>query len=99
MKMKLYTAPDGIRWGVIVQSPGASNAMVLFRHPDGESSRLDRYNWIISKGPEARSVTARLDKEKVLEQLEPAEIARLFARSMPVSRASSVNAGPEPIPA
>jgi len=99
MKMKLYTAPDGIRWGVIVQSPGASNAMVLFRHPDGESSRLDRYNWIISKGPEARSVTARLDKEKVLEQLEPAEIARLFARSMPVSRGSSVNAGPEPIPA
>jgi len=99
MKTKPYNAPDGTRWTVSVTSPGASNAMILFRHPDGESSRLDRYNWVISKGPEARSVTARLDVQKVLDQLEPQEIARLFARSYPVSRASTVNAGPEPIPA
>jgi hypothetical protein len=95
--MKTYTAPDGTTWGVVVQSPGASNAMVLFRHPDGGSSRLDRYNWFLNKGPEARSVTARVDPKKVLDQLEPAEIARLFARSIPVSRQSSFNEGPEPI--
>ena len=50
------------------------------------TSRLDRYNWVINQGPEARSVTARLVPEKVLEQLDDAEIKRLFGRSMPVSR-------------
>jgi hypothetical protein len=94
--MKSYSAPDGITWGVTITSPGASNAMILFRHPDGSSSHLDRYNWVISSGPESRSVTARLVPARVLEQLEPAQIARLFARSMPVSRQSSFNAAPEP---
>jgi hypothetical protein len=84
--MKTYTAPDGTNWGVGVQSPGSSNAMIVFRHPDGRTSRLDRYNWIISQGPEARSVTSRLSPEKVLEQLDPATITRLFQRSMSVSR-------------
>jgi hypothetical protein len=88
--MKTYTAPDGTSWGVTVQAPGTSNAMVLFRHPDGNSSRLDRYNWVLNQGPEARSVTARLDPDRMLERLEPAEIARLFARSIPVSRPTSV---------
>lgn len=95
--MKTYTAPDGTSWRVAVESPGASNAMIVFRNPDGGSSRLDRYNWVINKGPEARSVTARVSPDKVLDQLEPAEIARLFARSMPVSRKSSFNEGPEPV--
>jgi hypothetical protein len=84
--MKTYTAPDGTNWSVGVQSPGSSNAMIVFRHPDGRTSRLDRYNWIISQGPEARSVTSRLSPEKVLEQLDPATITRLFQRSMSVSR-------------
>ena len=95
--MKTYTAPDGTNWGVDIQSPGASNSIILFRHPDGGSSRLDRYNWVINKGPEARSVTARVVPAKVLEQLEPNEIARLFARSMPVSRRSNLNPAPEPV--
>ena len=95
--MKTYTAPDGTTWGVVIQSPGASNAMILFRHPDGGSSRLDRYNWVLNKGPEARSVTARVDVKKVLDQLEPPEIARLFARSIPVSRQSSFNEAPAPV--
>jgi hypothetical protein len=69
-----------------VQSPGSSNAMILFRHPDGRTSRLDRYNWIISQGPEARSVTSRLSPDKVLEHLNATEIAALFKRSMPVSK-------------
>ena len=84
--MKTYKSPDGTTWKVIVQNPGSSNAMVLFRHPDGESSRLDRYNWYISNGPEARSVTSRLSREKVLEHLNAKEIEILFRRSMAVSR-------------
>jgi hypothetical protein len=84
--MKTYKSPDGITWKVDVASPGSSNAMVVFRHPDGVSSRRDRYNWYISHGPEARSVTSRLVPEKVLEHLNNTEIATLFKRSMPVSR-------------
>ena len=84
--MKTHTSADGTTWKVVVQSPGSSNAMVVFRHPDGDSSRLDRYNWYISQGPEARSVTSRLSPAKVLEHLNPSEISALFRRSMPVSR-------------
>jgi hypothetical protein len=84
--MKTFRSRDGVEWKVDVVLPGSSNAMVLFRHPDGESARLDRYNWFISRGPEARSVTSRLSPERVMEQLDDAAIARLFARSMPVSR-------------
>jgi hypothetical protein len=92
---KTYSAPDGTAWGVTIQSPGSSNAMILFRHPDGDSSRKDRYNWVISSGPEARSVTSRLSPAKVLDSLHAADLARLFARSMPVSRADPLNHGPE----
>ncbi len=92
--MKTYTAPDGTTWSVSVQTPGSSNAVILFRHPDGRSSRLDRYNWIISRGPESRSVTARLDPDKVLEGLDAGTIMRLFQRSMPVSRKDPLQ-GPE----
>ena len=84
--MKTYTSPDGVLWKVIVQNPGSSNVMVLFRHPDGESSRKDRYNWYISRGPEARSVTSRLSPQKVLDILDDATLAQLFRRSMRVSR-------------
>ena len=84
--MKTITSPDGTTWGVDIQSPGSSNAMIMFRHPDGRSSRLDRYNWVINQGPEARSVTARVSPDKVLEQLDESEIRRLFQRSMSVSR-------------
>lgn len=95
--MKTYKSPDGTTWGVLVQSPGSSNAMVVFRHPDGESSRLDRYNWYISHGPESRSVTSRLSPDKVLEHLNAAEIAALFKRSMPVSRPDPLSMGKGPV--
>jgi hypothetical protein len=88
--MKTFTASDGTIWGVNIQSPGSSNAMILFRHPDGRTSRLDRYNWVITQGPEARSVTSRLQPEKVLEGLDATAIQRLFARSMAVSRPDSL---------
>ena len=48
--MKSLTAPDGTIWKVDIQSPGSSNAMIIFRHPDGRTSRLDRYNWVINQG-------------------------------------------------
>lgn len=84
--MKTHQSTDGVVWSVVVQSPGSSNAMVLFRHPDGQSSRQDRYNWFISQSAESRSVTSRLSPDKVLEHLNASEIAALFRRSMPVSR-------------
>ena len=85
--MKVYEAPDGTRWGVEVTLPGSSNALVYFHHPDGRTARRDRYAWYIGHGPEARSVTARLSPEKVLAALTDEDIARLFRRSMPISRA------------
>lgn len=84
--MRTYKAADGVQWGVTVVLPGSSNAMVLFRHPDGSSSHGDRYNWYLSKAPEARSVTSRLSPEKVLQEIDDAALARLFVRSMAVSR-------------
>lgn len=84
--MKSFTAPDGTAWKVEAALPGSSNVMIVFRHPDGRSSRMDRYNWFISKGPEARSVTSRLSTKDVLKQLDDTAIAMLFSRSMPVSR-------------
>ena len=84
--MRTYDSSDGTRWRVDVALPGSSNAMVIFRHPDGDSSGRDRYNWFISQGPEARSVTSRLSPARVMEQIDDALLKRLFARSMPVSR-------------
>ena len=84
--MKSFTGPDGTEWKVEATLPGSSNVMVVFRHPDGDSSRMDRYNWYISKGPEARSVTSRLSAKDILKQLDDTAIAMLFSRSMPVSR-------------
>lgn len=84
-KIRSFTGPDGTNWKVDIQSPGSSNAMVLFRHPDSRSARLDRYAWYITSGAEAHDVTARLDKRSVLESLGDADVQRLFRRSMPVS--------------
>lgn len=84
--MKTFTAPDGTVWGIAIRSPGSSNAMIVFRHPDGRSSRRDRYNWVINRGPGALRVTSRLAPDEVLQQLDDRQIARLFSRSMPVSR-------------
>jgi hypothetical protein len=90
--MKTFTSPDGVIWKIVVQNPGSSNAMVVFRHPDGASSRKDRYNWYISKGPEARSVTSRLVPQKVLDSLDDNALAQLFRRSMRVSRQDPLKA-------
>ena len=84
--MKPWRAPDGTQWVVDVVLPGSSNAMVMFYHPGGKTARLDRYNWYISNGPEARSVTSRLSEKKLLDSLSEDTLAQLFRRSMKVSR-------------
>jgi hypothetical protein len=83
--MRSFTGPDGTNWKVEVTSPGASNAMVVFRHPDGRTSRRDRYAWYINAGAESHDVTARLNRGTVLDSLGDAEVQRLYRRSMPVS--------------
>ena len=93
---KTFSAPDGTTWLVEAKSPGASNAMILFRHPDGQRSGLDRYNWFLWNGPEARSVTARLKTKNVLEHVDDAALATLFRRSMPIT---TVNPPPDILPA
>lgn len=84
--MKVFTAPDGTPWSVELGPPGASNALVIFRHPDGRGSSRDRYNWINWPGGESQNVTARLEKDRILSSLSDDGIARLFHRSMPVSK-------------
>lgn len=83
--MKGFTAPDGTVWGVEVQSPSSSNAVIVFHHPNGTTARLDRYAWYQEEGPKANDVTARLDPKQLLEQLSDDIIARLFRRSMPIN--------------
>jgi len=84
--MRTWRSPDGTRWAVEVDIPGSSNALVIFRHPSGKSARLDRYNWYLSNGPEARSVTSRLSPIDVLLSLSDDALAQLFRRSMKISR-------------
>lgn len=92
---RLYKAPDGTHWGAEVSNPGASNALVTFHHPIGRTAGLDRYAWFISRGPESKSVTARLSPKQVLESISDDELARLFRRSMPVSRARTPYTSPK----
>jgi hypothetical protein len=91
--MREFRGPDGTLWRVEVRTPGSSNAMIVFHHPDVRSSSRNRYAWYISNGPEARNVTARLAPAQVLESLGDRDLARLFRRSMPISTGY-----PEPAP-
>ncbi len=85
--MRTFQSANGVRWGVEVMLPGASHAMVVFRHPNGRTSRLDRYAWRNIEAPEARDVTARLDADKVATQLTDDDLALLFRRSMRIAAA------------
>ena len=78
-----YQSPDGLTWKVLVQLPSHSSAMLVYQHPDGQSSKLDRYAWINS----ARTTDPRerLLAKDVLGALSDDDIARLFRRSMMVS--------------
>lgn len=87
--MRVFQSADGVRWGVEVQSPGASNAMVVFHHPNGRTARFDRYAWAQLDRPEALNVTARLDPAGVLDSLTDRDLTRLFRRSMRISASAT----------
>jgi hypothetical protein len=87
--MRTFQSPDGTLWTVVVTNPGASNAMVVFKHPDGRTARRDRYNWYQARTPEARNVTSRLEPRRVLESITDEELALLFRRSMLISAADN----------
>ena len=78
-----FRAPDGTTWTAEVRAPSASNAMVVFLHPD-RLARRDRYVWWNADLPEARDVTARLEARAVLDRLDDRALLRLYGRSMPV---------------
>ncbi|MGQ0538849.1 MAG: hypothetical protein ACT4R6_07890 [Gemmatimonadaceae bacterium] len=82
--MKPFAGPDGTAWGVEVQVPSNSNALVVFHHPNGATARLDRYAWHQERGEPANDVTARLDPKRLLERMGEEDLARLFRRSMPI---------------
>jgi len=87
MKSKrTFRSPDGVHWAVDIDLAGSSNAMVTFRHPRGATARLDRYNWYLSNGPEARNVTSHLSSKAILDSLDDAAMTKLYERSMNISR-------------
>ena len=81
--MREYRSPDGLTWKVLVQLPSHSGAMLVYQHPDGRSSKLDRYAWINSE--KTTDPRERLTSKSVLDALTDADFARLFRRSMMVS--------------
>lgn len=82
--MRTYSAPDGTAWAIDVKVPSNSSAMVVFKHPDGETARRDRYAWYNAHLPESHDPRARLSPKQVLGVLTDADVARLFRRAMPV---------------
>ncbi|MGZ8379625.1 MAG: hypothetical protein ACXWZS_09890 [Gemmatirosa sp.] len=80
---RAYRAPDGTTWTVEVRAPGASNAMVVFLHPD-PTSRQDRYNWFLAQGASASDVTSRLSSATVLSSLDDRALLRLLRKSMAI---------------
>ena len=90
---RIFNGPDGTRWGVEVRMPTASNAMIVFTHPGGESSGFHRYAWHQWHGPEARSVTSRVSPEAVMRTLGDDVLGLLFRRSMPISAGATPLAG------
>lgn len=84
-KIKPFHGPDGTSWGVEVQSPSSSSALVVFHHPNGRTARLDRYSWYQEDGAIANDVTARLNPNELLGRLGDDQLRLLFRRSMPIN--------------
>jgi hypothetical protein len=78
-----FQTPDGTLWGVEVSKmSGPSNALIIFHHPDGRTSRKDRYAWLNWHGPQASDVTVSLTPAIVKPTLTQAVLRGLFTRSM-----------------
>src|SRR5687768_7352336 len=84
-EIRPFRAPDGTNWGVEVQVPGASNAMIVFQQPAGKASLLDRYAWEIWTGPESRNFTSPVSRKKVMASLTDEKLQLLCRKSMPIS--------------
>lgn len=82
--MKPFRTADGTEWGVEVQLPTFSNSLIVFHHPDGRSSRRDRYAWYDWRGPESNDPGAKVSAEKVMGALNEQVLTDLFKRSMPI---------------
>ena len=80
-----FRASDGVEWGVEVRSPSATNAMIVFHHPDVTTTSRNRYAWWIADTPKAHDVTARLSAVDVLASLTDDDLAKLFRKSMPIA--------------
>ncbi len=83
-EMRLFRASDQTEWGIQVELTGASNALIVFHHPDGRTSRKDRYAWINWRGAEASDVRGTVDPIAVQAMLTDQFVASLFRRSMPI---------------
>lgn len=82
--MKPYRAADGTEWGVEVQLPTFARSLIVFHHPDGNTSRKDRYAWYDWHGPESNDPKAKVSADKVRAALNDKVIAELFRRSIPI---------------
>lgn len=90
---KVFVA-DGTAWRIDVRSPGASNALVVFTHPDPTRTRESRYAHYLWKGPESQNVSGRVDPAAVFALLDDAMLARLFRRSMPIAGRPTIEGRP-----
>ena len=79
---RTYRSEDGTDWRIDVRNPGASNALVVFTHPDPQRSRQSRYAHYIWKGPESLDVSRRIDPAAVLALLDDAALSNLFRQSI-----------------
>lgn len=79
-----FRAADGTEWGVEVQLPQFSKSLIVFHHPEGGTSRKDRYAWYEWHGPEANDPAAHVAIGKVQSALNERVVADLFKRSMPI---------------
>lgn len=90
---KVFLA-GGTAWRIDVRNPGASNAIVVFQHPDPQRTRESRYAHYLWRGPESQNVSGRIDPVAVLAALDDAALARLFRRSMPIAGRPTIEGRP-----
>jgi len=87
---RTFADAGGTTWRVTVNNVGASNAHVIFQHPDPRRTRENRYANYLERGPESQNVAGRVDPATVLAKLDDAALAELFRRSMAIAGHPSI---------
>lgn len=64
--------------------PTHSSALVIFRHPDGDTSRKHRYAQLNVRTAVANDPRSSLVAKDLVDALDARSLARLFGRSAPV---------------